>query len=197
MICEHDLLYYNLKGCSEREWMCYDLCNVLWLVLCWVFTFTCRTLMNFNRRRINVSIHNPILECRSGTERTLLTYLLPEKVTMLSTFITLPHLLCCSMKHIFCRSNYLLINNLFIYTFYPSIFSLCGHFYFGCSKCSIPWCRNYWHLAPTFNIFSFVLLFDAAYSSHCSIFFVSSRSSTTCVCRDATTTLFLSFFTIA
>ncbi len=137
-------------------------------------------------------VFNTINECRSGTERTLLTYLLPEKVTMLSTFITLPHLLCCSMKHIFCRSNYLLINNLFIYTFYPSIFSLCGHFYFGCSKCSIPWCRNYWHLAPTFNIFSFVLLFDAAYSSHCSIFFVSSRSSTTCVCRDATT-LFLSF----
>jgi len=77
-------------------------------------------------------VFNTINECRSGTERTLLTYLLPEKVTMLSTFITLPHLLCCSMKHIFCRSNYLLINNLFIYTFYPSIFSLCGHFYFGC-----------------------------------------------------------------
>jgi len=141
-------------------------------------------------------VFNTINECRSGTEGHYLLICCRRKsrccrhssrcriffVAQWNTYfvdLTISWLTICSYIHS-------------TLSFTLSIFSLCGHFYFGCSKCSIPWCRNYWHLAPTFNIFSFVLLFDAAYSSHCSIFFVSSRSSTTCVCRDATT-LFLSF----
>jgi len=121
---------------------------------------------------------------------------------MLSTFITLPHLLCCSMKHIFWRSNYLLINryllllinNLFIYStlqfsLYEATFILVVANVLSHDVATI----DIWHQNSThFHLYYCLML----HSSHCSINFLvsisSTRSSTTCVCRDATT-LFLLF----
>ena len=98
---------------------------------------------------------------------------------MLSTFITLPHLLCCSMKHIFWRSNYLLINryllllinNLFIYStlqfsLYEATFILVVANVLSHDVATI----DIWHQNSThFHLYYCLML----HSSHCSINFLS------------------------
>lgn len=56
--CSIDILYYNLKGCSEGELVCYDSCCAVFLLSLVDFLMALKNL-NFNRRRrINVSIQS-------------------------------------------------------------------------------------------------------------------------------------------